>query len=313
MTAKSEARFRIFVYITIVLTYLVILAGAVVRTTQSGMGCPDWPKCFGQYIPPTDVSQLPVNYQQIYAERGYADTTFDAFHTWTEYINRLFGALLGVAIFITLLLSLAYRKTQSTVFWLTFASFILIGFQAWLGKLVVASNLAPVKITIHMVTALLLLALLIYIFHLESPRIKNNVSTSKLKKLLFIALGFTLLQVILGTQVREEVDSISKALDHMQRETWAEKLSVLFKFHRSFSILVLVLNAWIVQQSLKLFASNDKLKFQATLIAVLIGVEIVVGAVLSYFAFPAALQPVHMLVASILFGIQLRFLLHLNN
>lgn len=312
MTPKSEARFRIFVYITIVLTYLVILAGAVVRTTQSGMGCPDWPKCFGQYIPPTDVSQLPANYQQIYADRGYADTTFDAFHTWTEYINRLFGALLGIAIFITLLLSIPYLKTQARVFWLSLLSFFLIGFQAWLGKLVVASNLAPVKITVHMVAALVLLALLIYIFHLVSPKIKNNVRSSKLMKALYVALALTVVQIMLGTQVREEVDSISKALNHLQRETWADKLSLLFKFHRSFSLLVLALNAWIVYQSLKLFASIDKIKLQASLIALLIAAEIVVGAVLGYFSFPAALQPVHLLLASFLFGIQFRYILLLT-
>ena len=136
MSAKASKRFSFFLFITIILTYLVILAGAVVRTTQSGMGCPDWPKCFGRWIPPTEVSQLPADYQQVYAHRGYADTTFNAYHTWVEYVNRLLGALLGLIIFITLLLSLPYWNTNRAVFWLTFTSFILIGFQGWLGSLV---------------------------------------------------------------------------------------------------------------------------------------------------------------------------------
>lgn len=282
------------------------------RTTQSGMGCPDWPKCFGKWIPPTDVSQLPANYQEIYAHRGYADTQFDAYHTWVEYVNRLLGALLGLVIFITLLFSFSIYKVKKSLFWLTFFSFILIGFQGWLGSLVVASNLAPVKITVHMIAALVLLALLIYIYDLSAPRDRMSNPNSNLTKWTYLALTLTVIQVLIGTQVREEVDTISKELMHTQRELWADKLSVIFKFHRSFSILVVLLNGWIILKSLKLSVGAQKIKFLNYLIVLLIAAEILVGVVLNYFAFPVALQPLHLLIASLLFGVQFRFMLLLK-
>jgi cytochrome c oxidase assembly protein subunit 15 len=79
---------------TILLVILVIAAGSIVRSTQSGMGCPDWPTCYGLIVPPTSENQLPANYQQLYANEGIPAESFDALKTWIEYINRLIGALL---------------------------------------------------------------------------------------------------------------------------------------------------------------------------------------------------------------------------
>ncbi len=312
MTAKAETRFKFFVYTTIVLTYLVILAGAVVRTTQSGMGCPDWPKCFGQWIPPTDVSELPANYQEIYAHRGYADTAFNAYHTWVEYVNRLFGVLLGISVFISLVLSFRYLKSRAMVFWLTLSSFILIGFQGWLGSLVVSSNLAPTKITVHMLVALIILAVLIYLYHLISKNTERIKVNSKLQNWFYVALLFTALQVMLGTQVRQEVDEIAKQFNFANRNEWVNQLSALFKFHRSFSIMLLLLNAYLIKELLKAISKQGENRELIYLTAGTIALEILAGILLSYFSFPAAVQPLHLLLASLLFGWQLRLALLLQ-
>jgi len=186
--------FRKVAKIALVLVYLVIIAGAVVRMTGSGMGCPDWPKCFGYYIPPTDISQLqfkphhdykkgiviikdeallvakndfashtvlnPNNWES-YTKHDYAK--FNATHTWVEYINRLCGALSGIPILIFTILSFWFYKKNK---WITILSLLTVfgmAFQAWLGKTVVDSNLAPFKITIHMVMALVIVAMILYV------------------------------------------------------------------------------------------------------------------------------------------------------
>ena len=122
--SKAFIRFN---WLTVVLIFLVVIAGSFVRITGSGMGCPDWPKCFGQWIPPTDSAELPDDYKEVFLEKRvkkikkftsvlslfsldeYAQSInedpnllkeqpFNVFKTWTEYINRLAGFLTGNAI-----------------------------------------------------------------------------------------------------------------------------------------------------------------------------------------------------------------------
>jgi len=162
MTDRKLRRFRRLGMITVAAVYCLILIAGAVRATGSGMGCPDWPTCFGQWIPPTQESQLPDNYQQIYAERGYANTTFNAKKTWIEYSNRLVGVLIGILIFLTMLASRHFRTTDNLVTKLSVAAFLAVVFQGWLGSRVVASNLHPGMVTVHMLLAQVIVATLIW-------------------------------------------------------------------------------------------------------------------------------------------------------
>ena len=135
--------------------FFLIFVGGLVRSTGSGMGCPDWPKCFGQYVPPRDISQLPSDYKTQFAVNGKEIADFDAFKTWTEYVNRLVGVVIGILILLTIVFAYPYVKTQNKkVFWLSFLAFILVGLEGWIGAKVVATDLAVGMITIHMLLAL---------------------------------------------------------------------------------------------------------------------------------------------------------------
>ena len=190
--------------LTVILLFVLILAGGVVRSTGSGMGCPDWPKCFGRWIPPTSASQLPPDFEK-YLKAQDIDHTFNAYHTWIEYINRLLGALLGVFIFIHFIWSFRkFRKTNKSIFWLSFFLLIAVGFQGWLGKKVVDHNLAVVKITIHMLVALLIAAIPLLIIY--KLRTQQRTASSFLKTLSVSMVAVILLQIVFGTQLREQID-----------------------------------------------------------------------------------------------------------
>lgn len=311
MEQKSIHRFILIAQITLVFIFIVIIAGSVVRATGSGMGCPDWPKCFGTFIPPTDVSQLPENYKELYAGEHNAVAEFNALKTWTEYLNRLAGAILGVLVFIQLLLSIKIRKSDKRIFVMSLLSFFMVGFQAWLGAKVVSSNLAPMKITIHMVMALVILAVAVAIIY----RAKKLVSGSSEKvvqpvvtQLAAIVFLFTIIQIMLGTQVREEVDVLLKNFDAIFRGNIISNLSISFNIHRSFSIAIMLVNFFMIYKIIKSDAS-DSLKKTGKLLGGILIAELLVGIILNRFALPAALQPVHLLLACFAYALQFLIIL----
>jgi cytochrome c oxidase assembly protein subunit 15 len=312
MNPQTLLRFRYLGLVTILFVYLVISAGSIVRASGAGMGCPDWPMCFGQLIPPTDEAQLPANYHEIYAQRGYENTDFNPVKTWTEYVNRLIGATLGILVLLTAGFSSRYLKTDKTVFYLSLTTVFLTGFQAWLGATVVASNLQPFKITIHMVMALILAGLLVYIVTRSQRDFLKQLDISALpplpyinitvKTALMIALYMTLLQIAMGTQVREAVDGIAQA--QVAREFWRADFPVLFYIHRSFSSIILFFNLAIVWTIFKNSDKKTALFEGAIALAAGIIVAILAGVSLDRLGMPAVAQPVHLVMANLIFGLQ---------
>lgn len=310
MTISEEAvnRFRRIGTITIFAVYFLILVGGIVRASGAGMGCPDWPTCFGQWIPPTDESQLPSNYHEIYGNLGYADTHFNPLKTWTEYINRLVGATIGFLILLTLIFSVPFLNKDKWVFYLALTVFLLVGFQAWLGSAVVSSNLHPAMITAHMLLALLIVALLIYAISRSQRDLIEAVDTARLNEgfrtVLMIAMGMTLLQIAMGTQVRESVDTIAVAYENSSRHLWRESFPIIFYVHRTFSAVILLVNFWLVWQMLRAVDQKNILFPCAIALITLIVIAIATGITMDRLSMPAIVQPAHLLLATLIFGLQ---------
>ena len=296
---------RKWVLATFILTFLVIIAGGIVRTTQSGMGCPDWPKCFGNWIPPTNASQLPPDFEK-YLRKQDIDHTFNALHTWIEYFNRLLGALLGLFAVIQCVLLFTKRDAHKKAYRLSLAYFGVVLLTGLFGALVVKLNLAHISISIHLLFALILLEIQLGILLAFQSKLFIIPVDDKVKKLVFGFLIILLIQVSLGTTVRMYVDDVSKTLHYEERETWLAAMPVGFLIHRSFSWLVLLSALFLGWYCRTIIALRKK-------VFVLVGIislSMITGIILFYADMPAIAQPIHLLLAT--FGISQTILILLQ-
>ncbi len=315
---KIIARYKRWVTWTLVTLYLLVMIGGIVRATGAGMGCPDWPTCFGSWIPPTDVSQLPDNYKEIYGAELKGEIEFNPVKTWIEYVNRLFGVFTGAWIFLTLLASIPFlRSNRKSIFYLSLAAFLLVGFQGWLGAQVVATELHPVMVTLHMLLAIVIIFVLLFAYAKVSYIDKVNIerltgSRTALNRWVITAIIIATVQLILGTQVREAIDMAVVALGYEGRANWVEYSGTIYLVHRSFSILVLLVVGYLYYQ-LKISTEGRGVmnRLGEFMVAVLVA-EILTGIILGYFAMPAVLQPIHLTLAVLLLGIQFVLYLFLN-
>ncbi len=269
------------------------------------MGCPDWPKCFGQWIPPSDISELPADYKTKFAVAGKEIADFDSFKTWTEYYNRLVGVLIGLFILLTVVFSFPYLKTQNKkIFWLSFLSFILVGFQGWIGSIVVSTDLAVYMITIHMLIALVIVALLIYtITASQDFTIPQAKPDSMLKPLVWLMLLVMFIQIILGTQVRESIDEVAKRIDN--RDLWLDEMNWVFYVHRSWSLLNIALAIFIHFRFKPLFERQSILYKASLAVILMMCAQTFTGAVLANLSFPGNAQSIHLTLGSLTAGLQI--------
>ncbi len=307
------------------------------------MGCPDWPTCFGRLIPPTSESQLPADYKEIYLAKRQAkneklarmlsalgfsglasdlrheqtvgqESEFNAAKTWTEYLNRLAGVSVGFLFIATFVFALAYRRSRPLVVWLSALALVTVGFNGWAGSIVVSTNLLPWMVTVHMLLALLLVALLVVLLHLTRSAEEESTVFERgpLNAVLLAAVGCMVIQVALGTQVRENVDTVAHMMDNTLRETWIQNLGLIFYVHRSFSILLVLLAGALLWLARRRVSSGSPLLKWCRVLFFATLFEVAAGAVLAYLALPPLVQPLHLVMAAIIFGLQLQILLRLN-
>lgn len=322
---EFSRRFIRFNWIILILIYLVIFAGSFVRISGSGMGCPDWPKCFGQWVPPTEITDLPSDYRESYLLKRekkidkfcvflnrlgmsetalmiknnpdvYKEEAFNVRKTWTEYVNRLLGFLAGNVMIVGLIwFFTVYRKSKLK--WLMLLNLVLIGIEGWFGSIVVATNLVPWTITIHLFLALVILLIQIYLlFKIQNFKKDKFELEKSIKWTIWFILIVTFYQMFLGTQVREATDFLVK--QGVPKSEFIERLGIPFIIHRSFSWLVLILFLFVAWKNEK---SGRQISIRIAF--AVLAVELITGVLLAHANMPGLVQTAHLVFASILLGI----------
>lgn len=261
----AMTRFQKLAVAALISVLLLMFVGAVVRVTGAGMGCPDWPTCWGCLIPPTSVEQvdfdkLPIERFQRKAERMGRDPAaisreslrqeFNARHVWTEFFNRLCSLPVGFFSLATFIAAFWQREKRPLVFWVSFGSLIVVLINAWMGARVVYSGLKPGVLTAHLALAMLLTGMLVYCAWRGTDRpwrVKMEVvPLARLRLALNLLLVVIVAEGILGSQVREITDELAKSHQDVDRALWIGELESQWKYllHRSFSWAVLAASLW---------------------------------------------------------------------
>jgi cytochrome c oxidase assembly protein subunit 15 len=277
-------------------TYFLILVGGLVRASGAGLGCPDWPRCFGSWVPPASAAELPA---------GFEPSQFNPTLMWTEYLNRLLGVTVGLLILATLISAWRHHRHTPRIFWPTLAAFLLVGFQGWLGGVVVQQELATWLVTLHMVVALVIVSLLLYatVYAFFSDNGRDAAIAHPRRTLHWAALALiaiTMTQVVLGTQVREYIDL---ALDGgVARGDALGTVGRLDFWHREAALAVAAASAvlaWVVWTR----HAGETALIRATVVVVaLVGAQVLLGLSMAYITLTPAAQVAHLTASSLLLG-----------
>ena len=178
-----------------VLAFCVIVLGAYVRLSHAGLGCPDWPGCYGRMIMPLDKEA------SLAMEHDFKERPVEHGKAWKEMTHRYAAGTLGMLILLILVMAWKARKDQGQSVTLPVILVLLVIFQALLGMWTVTLLLKPVIVMGHLVGGMTLLSLLFWMLLNLSGLNKNDASASRQERLIpwvIAALTMVAIQIMLG-------------------------------------------------------------------------------------------------------------------
>ena len=283
-------RFTWLAAATVAMTFVLVVVGVVVRSTGSGLGCPEWPTCHGSWIPP-----------------------FDDVHAIIEWSHRTTAAMVGfLALALAVSAAVGYRR-RPEILWPSVGAFVLVVFQAILGKITVESELSGEIVTAHLATAMALFALVIFVFvRSRYPARLARASWTGFDRLALVTALATYVLLLLGAHVRATGTTMAfpdwPLMDGSLLPALTDATAPQF-LHRWAGFLDGLLVAVLAIAALRGQREHRAVVWLAVLAAVLFPLQGVVGATQIFFNLAPWTQVLHLALAAAIWGLLVAVLL----
>lgn len=292
--------------ITVILLYILVLVGGFVRITESGDDCPDWPKCYGSWIPPFDIDDIPEEFNP---------SIDKVYGSWIEYFNRLVGVILGISMIYTFFKSFYVYKKDKILFFGSLCSLILIIIAGWIGGQI-ATNIDGQNIifqhsvSIHLYIAILTTISLVYTTHTSFvvmfPKVeKNFIYTSMSKRLLLIIFILNLLLVFSGSYIRTFIDDnlLIHLPYYLRMQKYVHETGLIKFIHPILGFSMLISAAILWNHVINLSKSSKVVKLVVKFILYAICFQILIGECLRFNFIHESFRLYHLFLSSVIIGL----------
>ncbi len=315
--------YRTLVFASVLLTFIVVVVGAWVRLSDAGLGCPDWPGCYGKLTPAHALGQI----ERAVQEQGGTHGPVSLPKAWKEMGHRYLAGTLGLMILAIAVLAWVRREGLRQSPWLPTAIVLVVGIQATLGKWTVTMLLKPAIVTSHLVGGMMTLALLVWLA-LRQWGFAASADPKRIQSVRPLALWALVVlcaQVLLGGWVSTNYAALAcpdlplcrgavlPPMDfanafHVVRELGmtpdgallsAEALTAIHWTHRMFALLVVAMLGWLAARLLR----DPELRPLGGALAGMLGVQVAVGLATVVYSLPLALAAAHNAGAALLLGL----------
>ena len=313
--SSDSNKYRKLIAVTLFLTFDLIIFGAFTRLTDSGLGCPDWPGCYGQANPFQAHSEIRA------AEALMPTGPVTVMKAWIEMIHRYLAMCVGVLITAQMVIAWWRRASLRHSPWLATGLFVLVLLQGAFGAWTVTMKLQPIIVTMHLMLALTLLSLLVWAWRRETPTQEMNIQPW-LRKLVPAVFLVLLMQIALGGWVSTNYAALAchdyptcngEVIPQLDFEhayvLWRELGKTASGDYLPFSALVTIQwvhrsFAWIVFVSLGLTAllcrKHVLLKKNSDAILAVLVMQFLSGIATVYFSWPLSIAVLHNAGAALL-------------